>query len=102
MTTQTRAFRPLAATQNTAVTSASQTLTFTYVAGTRAIRVCNVGTDTVFINIISTASATVAAGVPILANTCDWFTITNDQTTIKFIGAAGGLSTLYVTVGEGM
>lgn len=63
-----------------------------------SVRLANVGTQTVFVNF--SGAATVAAGMPILANTIEVFTIA-PNTTISTIAAATG-STLYATVGDGM
>lgn len=104
MSTQKRAFRPLAVTQNIAVTNATQQITLNYTNGYRALRLVNSGTDTIFVHALSSTAAvtaTTAASMPILPNTADWITVAPEVTVIAVIGAAGGLSTLYVTVGEG-
>lgn len=106
MTAQLRAFRPLGnnRTVSIAVTNASQSLTIPDTPyGTRAVRIVNLGTDTIFIEFQETATAAaVATSMPMIANTVEVFTLPNDKLTIKVIGAAGGLSTMYVTYGEGL
>lgn len=104
MTTQIRAFRPLADTQNVVVTGTAQTLTFNYQIGTNAMRVCNIGTQTVFVVIndaTSNKTATVAIGMPIPAGNTEVFTVGNGNQTMSIIAAGTG-STLYVTQGEGL
>lgn len=100
MTTQFRAWKPLAATQNVAVTNTNQNITLNFTAGTRCVRVVNVGTETVFINF--NAAATTASGLPVPAGQTELFTVQNDITTIGVIAATGGANTLYSTVGEGL
>ena len=102
---QLRAWRPLfpASTVNVAASAASQ-----YVAapntplGTRSVRVVNLGTATVFLEFVESAAGTASAttGVPVLPNTVEVFTFSNDKTGIDVIGAAG--STVYFTFGEGL
>lgn len=100
MSAQTRAFRPLAATQNTVVDNAvPATITFNYTPGTRTVRLANVGTATVFVSVDGT-SASVSTSMPILANTTEFITIGNDVLSLSALGSAAG-STLYSTVGEG-
>lgn len=103
MSTQWRAFRPLALTQNTASTAASQTVVFNINIGTFAVRFCNIGTQTVFVlPYESTAvAATVNNGVPIPAGQTEIFTFSQGTSGYTFIAAAVG-STLYSTVGEGL
>lgn len=100
MTTQFRAWKPLAATQNVAVTNANQTITLNYAHGTRCLRVVNTATETVFINF--NAAATLAAGLPVPAGQTELFTIQNDILTLGVIAATGGTGTFYTTVGEGL
>lgn len=106
MSMQLRAFRPLGNNQtvNIAVTASSQSLTIPGVPyGTRAVRIVNLGTDTIFIEFQDAATgAAVATSMPMVANTVEVFTLPNDKLTIKVIGAAGALSTMYVTYGEGL
>lgn len=104
MSTQLRAFRPLADTQNIVVTATAQPLTLNYQIGTNAMRVCNIGTQTVFIVINDATSAktsTVAIGMPIPAGNTEVFTLGNGSTSLSIIAATTG-STLYVTQGEGV
>lgn len=105
MTTQIRAWRPLfpASTVNVVASGASQ-----YVAapntplGVRAVRIANIGTEVVFIELVESAAgvASAATGVPILPNTVEVMTFANDKTGVAVIGAAG--STVYFTFGEGL
>lgn len=71
--------------------------------GTRAIRLVNIGTAVVFIELTETptATATTTNSVPVLPNTVEVFTIANDEIGIAYIGSASG-STLYFTCGEGL
>jgi hypothetical protein len=96
-----RPFQVKGATVNVAVTAASQALAITRPGvGTQSVRIANIGTQTIFIVFgISTATATVAAGMPMLANTAETFTIENEVTTVAVIAGNTG-STMYVTTGE--
>lgn len=94
-----RTFRPLANTQNTAVTGSNQSVTLNYTMGTRSIRFCNIGTQTVFIDFL--ASATTGTAMPIPAGQTELFSIGPDVTSFNVIAATTG-STLYSTVGEGL
>lgn len=100
MTPMFRAFRPLGATQSTAVTNGNQTVTLNYTLGYRAIRFVNLGTDTVWFNF--GAVAAVGTGIPIPAGQTEIFTVPHGITTYGVIGVTGGLSTLYSTIGEGI
>lgn len=99
MTTQVRAFRSLADTQSVAVLTSNTAITLNYTNGTRALRVCNVGTQVVFINF--NAAGSLATGIPIPAGQTEVFTIPNDVTSVGTIANATG-SNLYTTVGEGI
>lgn len=104
MSTQRRAFRPLAATQNIAVTATAQTQTFSPVPlGTTAVRLCNVGTQTVFVLFGETSqtTATVSNAIPIPSGQTEIFTMSQGTTTFSVIAGSTG-STLYSTVGEGI
>jgi hypothetical protein len=106
MTTQIRAFRPSVqnGTVNIAVTASNQVLTLgsPVPQGTQALRVANIGTQTVFIELgTSAAVAAVTTSMPLLANTTEVFTIKNDITSIAVIAGNTG-STIYVTAGEGL
>ncbi len=103
MSTQWRAFRPLAATQNIAVTASAQTQTLNFSLGTFAIRFCNVGTQTIFILMgeASQTAATVTNAIPIPAGQTEIFTVSQGTLSFSVIAAATG-STLYTTCGEGI
>lgn len=103
MSTQLRAFRPLAATQNIAVTAAAQTQTLNLSLGVFAIRFCNIGTVTVFVLAGETTQtdATVSNAIPIPAGQTEIFTFPKGTATFSVIASATG-STLYTTVGEGL
>lgn len=105
MSTQKRAFRPQGVnnTVNLAVTAASQLLAIPNTAqGTRSVRVVNSGTQTVFLDFVTTTGTAVATtSMPVLANTVEVFTFGNDVTHITAIAAATG-STIYITPGEGL
>ena len=106
MTTQIRAWHPLfqAQTVNTAVGATSSFIDLsTITPGTCAIRVANIGTQTVFLEQVESAAtaATVTASVPILANTVEVFTFPNDKVGVAVIAAGAG-SQIYVTPGEGL
>lgn len=103
MSTQRRAFRPLAATQNIAVTASAQTQTLNYSLGVFAVRFCNVGTQTVFVLVgeASQTAATVTNAIPIPSGQTEIFTFSQGTTTFSVIAPATG-STLYSTVGEGI
>lgn len=100
MSTQIRAFRPLAPTQNLAVGTAPQTITLNFQLGTPQVRLCNIGTQTVFIN-VDGAAADVTTGVPLPAGQTEIFRLATNTASISAIAAAIG-STLYTTVGEGL
>ncbi len=104
MSTQWRAFRPLALTQNIAVTAAAQTQTFNYSLGTFAVRFVNIGTQTVFVLLRSsgdTTAATTSNAMPIAVGDTAIFTC--HVGTVDFSVIAGDVgSTLYSTVGEGL
>lgn len=103
MSTNQRAFRPLAATQNLAVTASAQTVTLNYPMGTTALRLCNIGTQTIFILFgeVSQTAATVTNAIPIPAGQTEIFTVSQGTITYSVIAPATG-STLYSTVGEGI
>lgn len=104
MSTQLRAFRPLAATQNIAVTATAQTQTITPVAlGTFVVRFCNIGTQTVFVLFgeSTQTAATITNAIPIPAGQTEIFTASQGTLSFSVIAGATG-STLYSTVGEGL
>lgn len=102
---QIRAWRSLGnnKTRNIAVGVTNQTLAIPDTPfGTRALRIVNVGTQTVFVELgLSTVVADVTTSIPILPGSAEVMTIPNDITTIATIAAATG-STLYFTYGEGL
>lgn len=106
-TAQLRAFRPLGnnKTVNIVTTVASQNLPIPdSPLGTRAIRIANVGTELTFIELTTTVGGAAAANttsMPLLGNTVEVLTFSNDLTSIRVIGVAGG-NTVYVTYGEGL
>jgi hypothetical protein len=100
MSTQLRAFKPVAATQNTAVGATASTVSLNYTAGTVSIRLCNIGTQTVFVSFDGT-TATLTTSVPIPAGQTEVFTLPTGTLSISVIAGATG-SILYTTVGEGL
>jgi hypothetical protein len=64
----------------------------------------NSGTDTIFIEMRNSGATAAAAAtsMPMLPNSVEVFTISNETTSVQVIGVTGGVSTLYVTVGEGL
>lgn len=106
MTLQIRAWKPLFEndTVNAVVTTTPAFMPFPKTPfGVRALRIVNVGTAIVFVELTETnsASATPTTSTPILPNTVEIFTIANDEIGIAFVGSAAG-STLYITPGEGL
>lgn len=103
MSTQRRAFRPLAATQNIAVTATAQTVTLNLSFGVFAVRFCNVGTQTIFFLMgeSSQTDATVSNAIPLPSGQTEIFTFPQGTRTYSVIASATG-STLYTTVGEGI
>lgn len=74
----------------------------TYVGGF-TVRVVNSGTKTAFLNFGgSSVTATVAAGVPILAATVAKFTLNPKSTTMAAICGGSDSTTLYATTGQGI
>ena len=94
-------FFPQGATSSVAVTSASQSVTLVR-TGTSAcaIRVHVIGTEDVFIQF--GAAAVLATSMPVGAGHTELFSLPDDVTSIGVIGATGGLSTVYFTVGNGI
>ena len=102
---QLRAFRPLGTnkTVNLPVTAAAQFLAIPDTLGTRAVRLVNLGADTVFIEFVQNAeTAALTTSMPMLPNTAEVFTLALDVVRLSVIGAAGTGSTLYATYGEGL
>jgi len=97
-----RPYHVQADTVNIAVTASSQVLAINSTPiGVRSVRVVNTGTQTIFLKFgISTTTATLADGFPVLSNTVETFLLQNEVTHVACIASATG-STLYVTVGEG-
>lgn len=103
MSSQT-AFRPLAATQNIAVTATAQTHSFNYTLGMFGVRFVNIGTQTVFLlprMRTDATAATVTNSIPLPAGQTEVFTMGLEVDNISVIAPATG-STLYTTVGEGL
>lgn len=93
-----RPFSAIGPTVNVAVTASAQTLTFsTSQSPPTTLRLCNIGTQTVFVN--AQATATTSNGIPILAGTVELFDWPSSGS-ISVIAAATG-STLYATSGVG-
>lgn len=109
MTTQIRAFRPLRTqdTGNIVVTGTSQAVAFSPATlGTMAVRLCNIGTQTVFVYFqeVATSSmvaATVSNGIPLPSGQTEVFTLSQGTVGFTVIAAATG-STLYYNLGEGL
>jgi hypothetical protein len=103
MSTQIRAFRPLAPTQNVAVTSVAQTVPLTGALGTFTVRFSNVGTQVVFIlpGEATQVAATTTNAIPIPAGQTEIFTLSQGTQSLSVIATATG-STLYYTIGEGL
>lgn len=103
---QLRAFRPLGNNKTTSVLTTTAPLAITisdFPFGTRALRVVNSGTDVTFVEIAQAGVSipATATSMPLLGNTVEVFTITNENTLFRVIGLAGG-NTVYITPGEGM
>lgn len=93
------AFSQVGATVNVAVTGTAQTLTFTaYDTAETTVRLCNIGTQTVFINFQATATS--SNGIPLLANSSEVFS-KGSALSVSAIAATIG-STLYATTGLGV
>lgn len=105
MSTQHRAFRPLAATQSATPDGISaSTVTFNFTLGTRAVRLCNIGTQAAFIRFREAGDSTAATainGIPLPAGQTEIFTIGNDVLNMSVFSSAAG-SVIYSTVGEGL
>lgn len=104
MSTDVRTFRPLAATQTIAATTTSASLTLNGPGGSRAVRIYNAGTSTVFLNMIANGTPSVAtdtAGLPIPSGGIETFSVSQDIVAIGAI-CTSGTATVYVTVGEGL
>lgn len=97
-----RAFKPVGATQNIAVTASAQALTLNNLIGTRTIRLFNSGTLNVFVDFTTGAnSATTTTSIPIAPGSVELFTIASDVSTVSVLSSGTG-NTLYTTIGEGL
>ena len=86
-------------TVNLAVTGTAQSLTVGALpSGRTAVRIANIGTETVFLRWGGTA--TTAASMPMLANTVEVFDLPEGVTTLSAVAGTTG-STIYVTPGNG-
>lgn len=97
-------FRQVAPTVTRAVTTSSARVAITAPLnnGEFQVRLANVGSYTTFVNFGDvTVTATVAAGLPLLANTVEVFTVPADVTYVAAINDTGGSATLYITTGQG-
>lgn len=106
MSTQLRSFRPLAATQNIAVTTTAQTLALPGAMGTFSVRLCNTGTQLIYFlpqeaNNNPAVAATATNAIPLPAGQTEVFTMSPGTTSLSVIAGATG-TTLYATVGEGV
>lgn len=102
--TQLRAFKPFGPTVSLAVTASSQFIDLTAsTPGTCSIRVANVGTQEVFIELVELAAtaASLTTSLGVLPNTVEVFTFANDKVGVAVIAASTG-STIRVTPGEGL
>lgn len=104
MSMQTRAFRPLSATQNATVTAGSAAIALNNLNGTRAVRVANVGAGTIFINFgeAATTAATTTTSMVMLANTVEVFTAGPAVSHVAVINGTATNNVVYTTVGEGL
>lgn len=105
MANQFRAFRPLAATLSATPDGlVASTITLNYNLGVRAVRLCNIGTQTVFVLLREAGDATAATalnGIPVPAGQTELFTLPLGITTLSVFSAAAG-SSIYATIGEGI
>lgn len=105
---QVSAFRPdlQDGTSNIAVTAVNQVIVPAPDANQNevAFRIANIGTQVIFILVAARGQpspvATVANGIPILANTVETLTLPPNPQIGVIAGATG--STMYVTPGEGV
>lgn len=95
-------------TATLAVTNANQNITVPSAglgtANARAgysVRLVNSGNDIVFVNFGAAASAASGNSMPLLPNSVETFWLNPGYATVGVIGVTGGLSTLYLTYGEG-
>lgn len=97
-----RAFEPIGATQNEAVTGSAETISLVGKLPDRdgAIHVFVSGTQTVFITLDGT-TPTVSNAMPCPAGTIQTFSMPTGKVDVKHIAAGAG-STIYVTPGRGV
>lgn len=96
-----RPFAPAGATQNTAVTATSSAITLQNATYADVLRLANIGTQTIFVEVTSAASAVAATSttsLPIPPNTVQYLTAPRSSFVSAIAGATG--STLYVTPGS--
>jgi hypothetical protein len=68
----------------------------------RQLEISNAGTVAVFVETgVSTVTAAVATGYPVLPNQCKVITIKSTATHVAIIGASAGPTTVYVSTGIG-
>ena len=95
------AFSPVGSTVTRAVTSTTARIARTSPTSAHVIRIANVGPDTAFVNFGTvTVTATVAAGIPILAGSIEFFTVGVLDTDVAAISNASETATLYITSGN--
>ena len=102
MSTRIQVFTPRANTVQLAVTAVSQPFPALPAGGVleyNELRVVNIGTQTVFLNLRG-ATAALATDMPILPNSVENFAV-GEGYSVSAIAAAVG-STLYITWGEGL
>lgn len=99
--TYLRAFESLGNTVNLAVLATTANVAVSAPGmGNRTIRIVNVGTNVVFINIgTSGVTATTTTSIPLLPNSAEVFFLRRENTHVAAIAGATG-NTLYITTGE--
>jgi hypothetical protein len=110
MLSDVRAFRPnwMIAAVNIAVTAASQFLLYPGLGNTagKTIRMSNIGSDTIYVRIATSknnanAATTATPSMVMLPNTTEKIGIPEDFVGFNVIGAVGGTSNFYASLGEG-
>ena len=100
MSTQTRAFRPLAVSQATTLTGSSNLIVLNNTNGVRSVDVANTGAAIMFVRTgDATVTVSTTTGIPVFPNSRIVLTLTNDDTHLAVIGTA--TQVLITTVGEG-
>lgn len=100
MSVYARAFRPLAASQSTVLTGASDLVTLNNTNGTRSIDVVNTGAALMYVALGgASVTVTTTTGIPIFPNSRMVLTADVDDTHLAVIGTAAQV--LVTTVGEG-